>query len=334
MKRRSAARDAPEPLAASLFTISKNTCMPPVLTIKNAHKRFGRTQALAGANVALEEGERLALLGPNGAGKTTLVRAIAGRVKLHQGDITLLGEALNGSAASQHVRQKLGIVPQDIALYPLLTARENLNAFGSLHGLRGVQLKKQTEWALQWTGLADRASEPIKRFSGGMKRRLNIVCGVLHEPEVILLDEPTVGVDPQSRQRIWEMVEELRRRGASVLLTTHQLDEAQQVCDRIVIIDHGRDIAAGTFHELLRDTIGTQRRVTIELEGAPQALLQRGFKTGDDNTVICTIDDVAAELPALLNEIRAAGGAVRDVHVQAPSLQAVFIHLTGRELRE
>ena len=309
--------------------------MPSVLTIKNAHKRFGRTQALAGAQLALNEGERLALLGPNGAGKTTLVRAIAGRVKLHQGDITLLGEALNGSTASQRVRQKLGIVPQDIALYPLLTARENLNAFGSMHGLSGVQLKKQTEWALQWTGLADRAREPIKRFSGGMKRRLNIVCGVLHEPEVILLDEPTVGVDPQSRQRIWEMVDELRRRGASVLLTTHQLDEAQQVCDRIVIIDHGRDIAAGTFHELLRDTIGTQRRVTIELEGAPpEALLQRGYEAGEDNALTCTIDDVAGELPALLNEIKAAGGVVRDVHVQAPSLQAVFIHLTGRELRE
>ena len=309
--------------------------MPPVLTIKNAHKTFGRTQALAGANLALEEGERLALLGPNGAGKTTLVRAIAGRVKLHQGDITLLGEALNGSAASQRVRRRLGIVPQDIALYPLLTARENLNAFGSMHGLSSAQLKKQTQWALQWTGLADRAREPIKGFSGGMKRRLNIACGILHEPEVILLDEPTVGVDPQSRQRIWEMVDELRRRGASVLLTTHQLDEAQQVCDRIVIIDRGRDIAAGTFHELLRDTIGARRRVTIELENAPpEALLQRGYEVGDENTLLCTIDDVAEELPALLGEIKAAGGVVRDVHVQAPSLQAVFIHLTGRELRE
>ncbi|MDY7108767.1 MAG: ABC transporter ATP-binding protein [Planctomycetota bacterium] len=309
--------------------------MPSVLTVNNAQKRFGRTRALAGANLALENGERLALLGPNGAGKTTLVRTIAGRVKLHQGDIALLGEALNGSPAAQRVRRRLGIVPQEIALYPLLTARENLEAFGAMHGLGGSALKERAKWALQWTGLADRAREPIRGFSGGMKRRLNIACGILHEPEVILLDEPTVGVDPQSRQRIWEMVDELCRRGASVLLTTHQLDEAQQVCDRIVIIDHGKDIAAGTFHELLRDTIGTQRRVTIELESAPpQALLQRGYQAGDDNTVLCTIDDVAEELPARLNEIKAAGGAVRDVHVQAPSLQAVFIHLTGRELRE
>jgi ABC-2 type transport system ATP-binding protein len=309
--------------------------VPPVLTITNAHKRFGRTPALTGASLAVEDGERLALLGPNGAGKTTLVRAIAGRVKLHQGDITLLGEALNGPAAAGRVRRRLGIVPQEIALYPLLTARENLNAFGALHGLRGPTLAKRTRWALQWTGLADRAREPIRGFSGGMKRRLNIACGILHEPEVILLDEPTVGVDPQSRQRIWEMVDELCRRGASVLLTTHQLDEAQQVSDRIVIIDHGRDIAAGKFHELLRDTIGTQRRVTIELESAPpQALLQRGYQAGENNTLLCTIEDAAAELPALLNEIKAAGGAVRDVHVQAPSLQAVFIHLTGRELRE
>jgi ABC-2 type transport system ATP-binding protein len=306
----------------------------PVLAVKNAHERFGRTQALAGANLALQDGERLALLGPNGAGKTTLVRAIAGRVKLHQGDMTLLGEALNGSAAAQRARHRLGIVPQEIALYPLLTARENLHAFGSLHGLSGPALRERTKRALKWTGLADRAREPIKGFSGGMKRRLNIACGILHEPSVILLDEPTVGVDPQSRQRIWEMIEELCGRGASVLLTTHQLDEARQVCDRIVIIDHGRDIAAGTFHQLLRDTIGTRRRVTIELESTPpQSLLQRGYQAGDNN-LLCTIDDVAAELPALLNEIRDAGGAVRDVHVQAPSLQAVFIHLTGRELRE
>jgi ABC-2 type transport system ATP-binding protein len=309
--------------------------MIDVLAVSGACKRFGQTQALNDAALALRQGEWLALLGPNGAGKTTLVRAIAGRVRLDQGTVTLLGERLNGTPAAERARRKLGIVPQDIALYPLLTAAENLKAFGSLNGLQGDELGARVEWALKWTGLADRSREPIKRFSGGMKRRLNIACGVLHEPEVILLDEPTVGVDPQSRQRIWEMLEELRRGGASLLLTTHQLDEAQQICDRIVIIDHGKAIAAGTFNELLAQTVGAKRRITCHLEDGPrEALKAAGFEIDDENALKRSVDDVATELPALLKEVEAAGGAVQDLHIEAPTLQAVFIHLTGRELRE
>ena len=160
----------------------------------------------------------------------------------------------------------------------------------------------------------------MKRFSGGMKRRLNIACGLLHRPEVVLLDEPTVGVDPQSRARIWEMLGELHSDGASLLLTTHQLDEAQQVAERIVIIDHGQVIAAGTFEELLTQTVGKRRRVVVQL--------------ADDTTVERSIEDVAGELPGVIEELSVSDAGIEDLRIEVPSLQAVFLHLTGRELRE
>jgi ABC-2 type transport system ATP-binding protein len=192
--------------------------------------------------------------------------------------------------------------------------------FGALYGLRGAERRDRVRWALEWTGLGDRSREPIKRFSGGMKRRLNIACGVLHRPEIVLLDEPTVGVDPQSRQRIWEMLGSLRSAGASLLLTTHQLDEAQQVADRIAILDHGRVVASGTFDDLLRATVGVRRQVRVMLAGG--------------RIVRDSVESVAVELPPLLARVAADGGAIEDVSVDAPTLQSVFIHLTGRELRE
>jgi linearmycin/streptolysin S transport system ATP-binding protein len=309
--------------------------MSDAFTVESAHKRFGETQALVGADVVLRRGEWLGLLGPNGAGKTTLVRAMSGRVRLDRGAIALLDTPLAGTSADEKVRRKLGTIPQEIALYPLLTATENLRAFGSFHGLSGRELGDRVTWSLSWTGLAERSSEPIRNFSGGMKRRLNIACSVLHRPEVILLDEPTVGVDPQSRHRIWEMLAELRADGASLLLTTHQLDEAQDVCDRIVIIDHGKTIAVGTLSELLRDTIGTVRRVTFTLDGqAPESLGKRGFACDDGHHVQKELSDIAAELPPMLEEVKTAGAIVTDVHIKTPTLQDVFLHLTGRELRE
>jgi ABC-2 type transport system ATP-binding protein len=306
-----------------------------VLTVTNVRKSFGAVAALDGATFELRQGELLALLGPNGAGKTTLIRAIAGRVRLDGGEIRVFDRVLDG----RHTPPELGIVPQEIAIYPLLTARENLEVFGRLHGLSGADLAKQVDWALEQTGLADRAKESVKQFSGGMRRRLNIACGVLHRPRIVLLDEPTVGVDPQSRDRIYDMLAELAASGVSLLLTTHHLEEAEARCSRTVIIDHGRVIAAGTLSELVEQTVGRYRLVTLRLDaplvsGMTAEPFDLTVDPADARVVKARMRDVAVELPPLLDRIRLARRSVDDVEVRGPSLQAVFIHLTGRELRE
>jgi ABC-2 type transport system ATP-binding protein len=310
-----------------------------VLTVSNARKNFGAVAALNGATFDLKQGELLALLGPNGAGKTTLIRAVAGRVKLDGGEIRVFDRVLSGGRTPP----ELGIVPQEVAVYPLLTARENLEAFGRLHGLSGADLTTQVAWALEQTGLTDRASESVKQFSGGMRRRLNIACGVLHRPRVVLLDEPTVGVDPQSRDRIYEMLAGLAQSGVSLLLTTHHLEEAEARCSRTVIIDHGQVIASGTMSELVDQTVGLHRLVTLRLDAPIDDGAIRSAAIGsnalatdpaDGRIVKARLKDVGAELPPLLDRIRLAGRLVDDVEVRGPSLQSVFIHLTGRELRE
>jgi ABC-2 type transport system ATP-binding protein len=302
-----------------------------VLTVTGARKRFGDVTALDGASLALREGELLALLGPNGAGKTTLIRAIAGRVQLDAGEIRLFGRLLSGRKTAP----ELGIVPQELAIYPSLTARENLEAFGRLQGLSAANVASQVRWALEVTALADRANEPIKGFSGGMKRRLNIACGIIHRPRIVLLDEPTVGVDPQSRERIYDMLGELTRAGVSLLLTTHHLEEAEARCARTVIIDHGKVIAAGSLAELVDQTVGRHRVVTLRVN-TPLAAVPPGVDVGveDARVLRARVGDVARDLPALLAALSAQGGEVEDVEVRGPSLQSVFIHLTGRELRE
>jgi ABC-2 type transport system ATP-binding protein len=225
-------------------------------------------------------------------------------------------------------------VPQELAVYPALSARENLTAFGRLQGLSSSDLAAQVAWALQATALEDRADEPIKAFSGGMKRRLNIACGVIHRPRVVLLDEPTVGVDPQSRERIYDMLAELTRAGVSLLLTTHHLEEAEARCTRTVIIDHGRAIAAGTMAELVEQTVGRHRIVTLRIDAPVAALPGVEIDADDPRLLRARVSNVARELPALLAAIAAQGREVEDVEVRGPSLQSVFIHLTGRELRE
>jgi ABC-2 type transport system ATP-binding protein len=304
---------------------------PDVLTVNGARKRFGDVVALDGATGSLREGELLALLGPNGAGKTTLIRAISGRVALDAGEIRLFGTPLSGTATPS----ELGIVPQELAIYPSLTARENLQAFGRLQGLSPRDVAERVKWALAVTALEDRADEPIKAFSGGMKRRLNIACGVIHRPRVVLLDEPTVGVDPQSRERIYDMLAELTRAGVSLLLTTHHLEEAEARCTRTVIIDHGKVIAAGTLSELVDRTVGRHRIVTLRLD-APVASPPSGVEIAADDPRLlrARVTNVARELPGLLGALSAQGRDVEDVEVRGPSLQSVFIHLTGRELRE
>lgn len=302
------------------------------LVIDNLVRRFGDHAALDGASFSLRKGECLALLGPNGAGKTTLLRTIAGRLKPDSGRVLIHGQ-VQRPGGDRAVSGRLGVIPQNIAIYDNLTARENLNLFGRLFGVEPADLPDRTAEALEWTGLKDRSREPASRFSGGMQRRLNIACGVLHRPDILLLDEPTVGVDPQSRQRIWVMLKELQAQGVSLLLTTHQLDEAQQICDRIVIIDGGRTIASGTFDELAEASVGRRRRVVFMLAESP-VRLPEGCELRGEKLATFLVDDMTRDLPAMLQQFTSAEIDVADLFIEVPALQAVFLHFTGHELRE
>src|SRR5215471_9228385 len=209
------------------------------LRIEGLVKRFGSVTAVDGIGLDVRAGECFGLLGPNGAGKSTLIRSIVGRVRPNSGRILIFGETAESAAA----RAALGWVPQELAIYPRLTSRENLESFGRYHGLKGDELEQAITWCLEWAALADRDHEVVNHLSGGMKRRLNMAAGLIHRPRIVLMDEPTVGVDPQSRLRIFEMIEALRREGMSVIYTTHYMEEAERLCDRIAIIDHGLIIA-------------------------------------------------------------------------------------------
>jgi ABC-2 type transport system ATP-binding protein len=309
----------------------------PVLEIRGLRKSYGSLHALQGVSFELAHGQRMAFLGPNGAGKTTLIRCLSGRTRPNEGQIRLLGRPIEESG----MRAALGLVPQEIALYGDLTTRENLLAFARFHGLGRHSARQRVEWALQWTGLEERADDLVGGFSGGMKRRVNLACGVMHSPQVLLLDEPTVGVDPQSRERIFTMLDELSRGGTSILLTTHHLDEAEQRSDRIVILDQGRVIADGTIDQLVQQSVGTSRLVRLRIDRPlSQPLMVATSESrwtvgrrGDD-CLSTRIDDVSVHLPRLLDVVRNSGYEIFDVEVQAPSLHHVFLHLTGHELRD
>jgi ABC-2 type transport system ATP-binding protein len=209
------------------------------LQIEALVKRFGQVTAVDGITLELRSGECLGLLGPNGAGKSTLIRSIVGRVVPDAGRVAVFGSPANSAAA----RAALGWVPQELALYPRLTSKENLESFGRYHGLAGTGLQQAVAWCLDWASLQDRAGELAKNLSGGMRRRLNMAAGLIHRPKLVLMDEPTVGVDPQSRNRIFEMIEKLHGEGTAIIYTTHYMEEAERLCDRIAIVDHGRIIA-------------------------------------------------------------------------------------------
>jgi ABC-2 type transport system ATP-binding protein len=307
---------------------------PLPLEIRDVAKSFGDLRALDGASLALQAGEILGLLGPNGAGKTTLVRSVVGRVRPDSGTVRVFGRPPDDPLSKASV----GYVTQEIALYPILSPAQNLAAFGRYQGLRGEPLEKAVAESLRWTGLAERAKERTERLSGGMRRRLNIAAGTIHGPKLLLLDEPTVGVDPQSRERIYEMIEALSRNGVSLLYTTHYMEEADRLCDRIAIIDHGKIIALGTKEELVRRTLGAGRMLTIETETPVtptlrEALEKRGASIAD-GTVHFSVTEPAREIPDLLEAFRTDGVRIRDLTLKTATLEAVFLHLTGRELRE
>ena len=303
------------------------------LEIKGLIKRFGSLTAVNGVSLEVRDGECLGLLGPNGAGKSTTIRSIVGRVRPDAGTVSIFGHP----AESPEARAAIGWVPQELALYPLLSCRENLDSFGRYQGLRGKALNDAVAWCLQWATLTDKSSEPVKQLSGGMKRRLNMACGLIHRPRMVLLDEPTVGVDPQSRNRIFEMIESLRAEGMSVIYTTHYMEEAERLCDRIAIIDHGNVIALGTRDELVQRSFGGRSDVLMRIkdsaDDAAATFAHARGGTFERDTAHFSIAQ-PTEIAGLLDAASAAKLDVIDVVLRRPNLESVFLQLTGRDLRE
>jgi ABC-2 type transport system ATP-binding protein len=305
-----------------------------MLSLRSVTKRYGPLVALDGVSLDLARGEFFGLLGPNGAGKSTTMSLVAGLRAPDAGTLTLDGVAI--TAADRSTRTALGLVPQHIALYPELTADENLRIFGALYGLRGADLRTRIDEALVAVQLADRRREPVKNFSGGMQRRLNLVAALLHRPKLLLCDEPTVGIDPQSRNAIFEYLERLNRAGLTIIYSTHYMEEATRLCSRIGIIDHGKLHALGTLDELLTHLpFEEEIRFPANAATAPFAaqLAPHGqLATADGAHAFRPRPDYKLSAFHALAESHALPG--RLFATQRPTLEAVFLHLTGRTLRE
>jgi ABC-2 type transport system ATP-binding protein len=310
-----------------------------MVEVEQLRKSYGDFTAVDGVSFVARPGEIFGLLGPNGAGKTTTIGCVSGLLTPTAGHVRVMGKDVvrEGTAA----RRALGVVPQELALYEELSAFDNLEYWGGAQGLRNPVLRDRIAKVLETTGLQDRAREPVKRFSGGMKRRLNFACGVVHAPQVLLLDEPTVGVDPQSRARLLDLVRgQARSGGACVLYTTHYMEEAEALCDQIAIVDHGRIIAAGTLDELRgraaeRDLL----RLTGTFEpAAARTAVERipGIEVvqADESLLLLSLTDAPGKLPAVFSTLAAAGVEIRGTTLTQPSLESLFIKLTGKELRE
>jgi ABC-2 type transport system ATP-binding protein len=309
-----------------------------VLVCRGLRRSFGKLVAVDGVSFHIAPGETYGLLGPNGAGKTTTISMAVGLLERDAGEVTVAGEPM--TTRSVRAKGAIGYVPQDLAIYPDLSGRENLMFFARLYGLSTARAKSRSDEVLDLTGLADRAGDQVKQYSGGMKRRLNIGIGLLHQPKLLVLDEPTVGVDPQSRNAILEGVERLSGAGMAVLYTTHYMEEAERLCDRIGIIDHGQLIAEGTRDELV-SMVGEGDQVRLaatgDLAGAADDLAARPWVRQArvlDGSLDLVVDNARSELPAILTEVTATGVTVRSVEVAEPDLEAVFLHLTGRALRD
>ena len=296
---------------------------------------------MAGLSFHIERGETYGLLGPNGSGKTTTISMIAGVLRPDAGSVTIAGVPVD--ARSGRAKALIGLVPQDIALYEDLSARENLRFFGRLQGMRGAELERRTAEVLDIVGLAERSRDRVGEYSGGMKRRANIAVGLLHRPQLLILDEPTVGVDPQSRNQILASIETLGGEGLSVLYTTHYMGEAERLCRRVGIIDGGTMLAEGTRRELVSG-IGEHDLVTLTLNAEAGAIDEFVARCGGlagvssarrrDGVVEVLTDAPDVVLPAVIGAAGGAGLAVSSVAVREPDLESVFLHLTGRALRD
>ena len=329
----------------------------PILIAKDLRKTFDNNEAVKGISFSVLRGEIFSLLGPNGAGKTTTINMLSCLLEPTSGGAQIAGHAIPGDTLA--VRRAIGVVPQAIALYDALSARPNLEFWGRLYDMRGKELTRRIDEVLEQVGLADRAKDKVKTFSGGMKRRINIAAGLLHKPQLLFMDEPTVGIDPQSRRRILDMVLELRAAGMTVLYTTHYMEEAEELSDRVGIIDQGRLIALGTQAELTK-VVGQQETLRLHLaQEAAVALAGATGVSGDgaaltadggvslfngvpgvlratavDHQIVVSVADAGEALPGVVGRANDAGLHVRSVDIQEPNLEAVFLHLTGRGLRD
>ncbi len=299
-------------------------------------KSYGPQRAVDGVSLSVARGEVVGLLGPNGAGKSTTVGMICGLVAPDGGEVRIDGQAIG--ADDSPVKRRIGLVTQDIALYEDLGARANLELFGALYGLSGAMLKRRVDDVLALVGLSDRARDVPGTYSGGMKRRLNIAAALVHDPDLIVLDEPTVGVDPQSRNAIFDNLEALAARGKAIVYTTHYMEEAERLADRIVIVDHGRVVAADTPVALTR-ALGTTGAVTIDVDGAVDTAALEALPgvlraTQDASTLALTLADLDATLARVLAALGAGGHVVQRVASSRATLEDVFLSLTGRQLRD
>ena len=308
------------------------------IEVKELHKNYGDVHAVQGISFDVCQGEIFGLLGPNGAGKTTTLSMLSCLLQPTAGDALVMGHSIRTDSMS--VKQAIGVVPQEVALYPDLSAQENLTFWGKMYGLRGASLQQRVAEVLEIVGLGDHQKGRVDKFSGGMKRRLNIGIGLLPRPQVLFLDEPTVGIDPQSRRSILDSVKEFNRQGMTILYTTHYMEEAQELSNHIAIMDHGKLIAYGTHEELVK-IVGELDRIDLTINAESQRVLPQWRATegvhkvsAEDGKLTLLVDDSNLVLPRLFETAVQSGVRITAVAVMEPNLEAVFLHLTGRALRD
>lgn len=309
-----------------------------ILEVKNLVKRYGETLAVDNVSFSIKEGEIFGLLGPNGAGKTTAINTIIGIKTPDKGDVNIFGKDIKKHALE--IKKHIGIVPQEIAIYPDLTAYENVEFFGRLYNLKGALLKESVENVLEFTGLIDRSKQLVKKFSGGMKRRLNIACALVHNPKLIIMDEPTVGIDPQSRSHILESVKKLKDEGSTVIYTSHYMEEVEELCTDIAIMDHGKIIVRGTKEEL-KAYVSIEDKTVIALNTVNYTVVDCIKKIG--NVIDCSVSGNvltiiskkgSSNLSEIIHCIIDLGLEIISLSTEKPDLETVFLTLTGRTLRD
>lgn len=309
-----------------------------IVEIKNLVKRYGDFLALDNIDLSIKEGEIFGLLGPNGAGKTTLINTMVGLTKMESGEVGIFGKDIRSN--EMDIKRNIGIVPQEIAVFDDLTAIENLTFFGRLYGLNGSLLRERVDDALNFTGLYDKRKEFPKKYSGGMKRRLNIACAIVHRPRLIIMDEPTVGIDPHSRNHILQSVKELNRHGSTIIYTSHYMEEVEDICTDIAIMDHGRVIARGDKDEL-KGLIAFEEKVSIEVSSLNHTIVDGIKKTPgvrdlliEGNKIEVISEKNSKNLSIIIDTITSGGAEILSLNVDKPTLEGVFLTLTGKKLRD